>query len=138
MEAKMPPLVIPIWLSGTSQHERSHQLSYFDRTGFDTLMPGGREFPWKYIPRLGAKLNVSVGEQIPFDEFRTILESPIYENDDFLTPLQKESHLSRNAIHELKVMKMRSQLTAVVQQALESLGRKVSGNLLGSTVSSAV
>jgi monolysocardiolipin acyltransferase len=32
--------------------------------GFDKLMPEGRTFPWKYIPRVGVKLSVTFGDPL--------------------------------------------------------------------------
>lgn len=42
------PTVIPMWL-----------------TGYERLMPEGRAFPYKYLPRFGAKLSVTFGDPIP-------------------------------------------------------------------------
>lgn len=42
------PTVIPMWL-----------------TGYEQLMPEGRAFPYKYLPRFGARLSVTFGEPIP-------------------------------------------------------------------------
>ncbi|KAG6850055.1 hypothetical protein H0H93_001871 [Arthromyces matolae] len=51
METLTPPVIIPMWL-----------------TGFDKLMPEGRAFPWKYLPRYGAELSVTFGSPIPAEE----------------------------------------------------------------------
>ena len=44
------PTVIPMWL-----------------TGYERLMPEGREFPYKYLPRFGTNLGVAFGDPIPPD-----------------------------------------------------------------------
>lgn len=56
MEAKTPPVVVPMWL-----------------TGFDQLMPEGRRFPYKYFPRPGARLSVTFGRPISANEISQIL-----------------------------------------------------------------
>ncbi|KAF8897207.1 acyltransferase-domain-containing protein, partial [Infundibulicybe gibba] len=47
METITPPVIIPMWL-----------------TGFEGLMPEGRAFPYKYLPRPGARLSISFGTPI--------------------------------------------------------------------------
>jgi hypothetical protein len=93
IEAKSHPTVIPVWL-----------------TGFDQLMPGGRKFPFNYLPRAGADLSITFGGPIPAEE---LLE----------TTNSKDS--SEDVI--------RSKLTAVVKNRVELLGRSVSGLMLGQT-----
>lgn len=64
MESSQLPLVIPMWL-----------------TGFETLMPEGRPFPYKYIPRLGAQLSVSFGDPIPPEELMRAISLKINEEE---------------------------------------------------------
>ncbi|EMD35914.1 hypothetical protein CERSUDRAFT_115825 [Gelatoporia subvermispora B] len=65
MEAAKPPIIIPMWL-----------------TGFHTLMPEGRPFPWKYLPRSGATLSVSFGPPVRTEELEEILHSDIQKSRD--------------------------------------------------------
>lgn len=88
MECAAPPVIIPMWL-----------------TGFETLMPEGRNFPYKYIPRPGARLSVNFGEPMAQDEISSAL-STNNNNDE---------------------ARVRAEVTAIVQRAVESLGRSVSG-----------
>jgi monolysocardiolipin acyltransferase len=41
--------------------------------GFNELMPEGRSFPWKYMPRTGVNLSVNFGEPIPLEDIDTVL-----------------------------------------------------------------
>ncbi|OCH85080.1 acyltransferase-domain-containing protein [Obba rivulosa] len=65
MEAAKPPIIIPMWL-----------------TGFHTLMPEGRPFPWKFLPRYGAKLSVSFGPPVRTGELEEILRSSVEASDE--------------------------------------------------------
>lgn len=56
MEAKLPPVIIPMWI-----------------TGFDQLMPEGRPFPYNYLPRIGAHLGVTFGNPIAENELLEVL-----------------------------------------------------------------
>jgi monolysocardiolipin acyltransferase len=58
MEAKLPPVIIPMWI-----------------TGFDQLMPEGRPFPYNYLPRIGAHLGVTFGTPIAENELLEVLRS---------------------------------------------------------------
>lgn len=89
MEVSTLPPIIPIWLSG-----------------FDNLMPEGRAFPYKYLPRPGQHLSVTFGE--PLD------------------PRELEALRATVATTE----QTRIATTAVVHDAVEALGRSVSGPLL--------
>ncbi|KAJ8588783.1 hypothetical protein M405DRAFT_792596 [Rhizopogon salebrosus TDB-379] len=106
METTVPPLIIPMWL-----------------TGFDKLMPEHRSFPYKYFPKLGIKLGVTFGEPIPAEDIAVALSS-----------LYPESNVSRLHVPRIEeggqVDLMRSDVTAIIQQAVEALGRQVSGNHL--------
>jgi monolysocardiolipin acyltransferase len=89
-EVKIQPPVIPIWL-----------------TGFDQLMPEGRPFPYKFLPRRGTHLSIHFGDPIPVEEIKKSL-------------VKEGSSLD----------KIRIELTELVQQGVESLGHKISGSLL--------
>lgn len=93
MEAKSHPMVIPVWL-----------------TGFDRLMPGGRGFPFNFLPRPGADLSITFGGPIPAGE---------------LIDAARSKDTSEDII--------RSNLTAIVKKRVELLGRSVSGLMLGQT-----
>jgi monolysocardiolipin acyltransferase len=56
MESKIPPVVIPMWI-----------------TGFDQLMPEGRPFPHKYFPQVPAQLSVTFGQPVETAELRQAL-----------------------------------------------------------------
>ncbi|EAU84316.2 tafazzin-PC [Coprinopsis cinerea okayama7 len=96
MESSNLPVVIPMWLSG-----------------YDKLMPEGRPFPRKYLPRLGVRLSVTFGEPIPPE----LLSQAINHSapDDKGAP---------------SIDAQRSRLTALIHNHVESLGRTVCGPLL--------
>lgn len=143
METTIPPLIIPMWL-----------------TGFDKLMPEHRSFPYKYFPKLGIKLGVAFGKPLPIEGITAAL-STLYpdstmshphvsrvEEDGMEFGLGDDLHLggwvgrafARAGNHftpGCDVMKrkqqmdlVRSDMTAIIQQAVEALGRQVSGNHL--------
>ncbi|KAG1820534.1 acyltransferase-domain-containing protein [Suillus subaureus] len=101
METAAPPLVIPMWL-----------------TGFDKLMPEHRLFPYKYFPRLGIRLGVVFGDPIPVKEITAALT------------MQAEERFAPGCEPKRQMDVVRSNVTAIVQRAVEALGRQVSGNLL--------
>ena len=93
MEANSHPTVIPVWL-----------------TGFDQLMPGGRKFPFNYLPNAGVELSITFGEPIPAEELL-------------------EATYSKNSSEDI----IRSKITDTVKKRVELLGRSVSGLTLGQT-----
>ncbi|KAF7353068.1 Tafazzin family protein [Mycena venus] len=96
MEASTLPVIIPMWI-----------------TGFDSLMPEGRSFPFKYLPRPGNHLSVTFGAPLDLRELETLCIAP------------------RDT--DAQIAQTRSQMTAVLHRAVEGLGRSVSGNLLART-----
>lgn len=100
MEAKLQPVVIPMWL-----------------TGFETLMPVGRPFPYNYLPRPGGNLTITFGEPISGHKISQALNN--FRNDGSYTA--KHDHISE----------VRRNVTSVLHRGVESLGRSVSGPLLG-------
>ncbi|KAF7789140.1 hypothetical protein EIP86_000077 [Pleurotus ostreatoroseus] len=56
MEAHKPPIVVPMWL-----------------TGFEKLMPEGRSWPWKYLPRRQVALSVTFGKPIRDESIKAAL-----------------------------------------------------------------
>jgi len=97
MDSKVPPIVMPIWI-----------------TGFDKLMPEGRPFPWKYIPRVPAQLSINFGEPIRIDKIQQVLATPL------------DCDVSDRTTY------IRRKVTDIIQSEVEALGRSVSGTSLGS------
>lgn len=129
-------------------------------TGFDTLMPEGRSFPWNYIPKLGCKLSITFGEPLLPEEIKAALhvvgqEESIPRNN-LHSPVIRLSH-TNPAVDNLcgadriervsegvrestsfegeekmkKIEHVRSMVTAVIQRGVEALGRRVQGDSLG-------
>jgi len=129
MESKIPPVVIPMWI-----------------TGFDQLMPEGRPFPYKYLPRVPAKLSVTFGQPVETDEIRQALN--VAEGDTYLDPTVTADRsekltgwLGEEARHrrpqgaeffDEKVYNslIRQKVTAIIQRDVEALGRLVAGDSL--------
>ena len=127
METKIPPVVIPMWI-----------------TGFDQLMPEGRPFPYKYFPRVPAKLSVTFGQPVQTDELRQALENT--ERRQSLDPTVTENRSERlvgwlgeeakrrypNDVEfdEVYDSLIRQKVTAIIQRDVEALGRLVSGDSL--------
>ncbi|OAX43055.1 hypothetical protein K503DRAFT_732265 [Rhizopogon vinicolor AM-OR11-026] len=104
METAVPPLIIPMWL-----------------TGFDKLMPEHRSFPYKYFPKLGIKLGVAFGEPIPVEEITAAL----------ITRAGAQFAPGCDVMKQKQQMDLvRSGVTTIIQRAVEALGRQVSGNHL--------
>ena len=128
-------------------------------TGFDTLMPEGRSFPWNYIPRLGCKLSITFGEPLLPEEIKAALhvvgqEESIPRNN-WHSPVTRLSHtnpaidnlcgadriervsegakesISCEREEKMKIEHVRSMVTAVIQRGVEALGRRVQGDSLG-------
>jgi len=104
MEAKEPPIIVPMWL-----------------TGFDKLMPEGRKAPFKFLPKLNVELGVAFGEPLHHEEIAVIAAHKRSAELALGQPLSLETNERKLA---------RSNITTVVQQSVERLGRKVSGHLL--------
>jgi monolysocardiolipin acyltransferase len=96
MEAATLPVIIPMWI-----------------TGFDSLMPEGRSFPYKYLPRLGKHLSVTFGEPLDLKE---------------LEAMRMTARSTDTEIAQTRIL-----VTSVLHRAVEGLGRSVSGNLLART-----
>jgi monolysocardiolipin acyltransferase len=123
METNVPPIIIPMWI-----------------TGFNDLMPEGRAFPYKYLPKLRVNLSVTFGNPYPAEDILCALQAksgprlqPEYGTGWLTSALPRELH--SDAIDELPkspdLDKIRSELTAIIQRGVEDLGRRVSGNTLG-------
>lgn len=124
METKIPPVIIPMWI-----------------TGFDQLMPEGRPFPHKYFPRVPAQLSVTFGQPVEADELRQALD--VMQHVDLTTAKQAErltgwlgeetrqhsagvEFYNEMAYNSL----IRQRVTAIIQRNVEALGRLVSGDSL--------
>jgi len=131
MESKIPPVIIPMWL-----------------TGFNQLMPEGRAFPYKYFPRPGAELTVTFGNPIPPNAIRqglqgwdSGLDSRFVEQDEdpkgwLADEVQRRSERRHRVAPEgtaraaEELSKVRARVTAIIHDAVENLGRSVSGKSL--------
>jgi len=128
MEAKIPPIVIPMWL-----------------TGFDQLMPEGRPFPYKYLPRTGAHLSVTFGDPVSAHELLEALNVGCWVDWTSFCPEVSKSltgwmanqanleqattiHHEEDSHHNRWV---RQEITRIVHRDVQALGRSISGPLLG-------
>ena len=127
-------------------------------TGFDKLMPEHRPFPYKYFPKMGIHLGVTFGHPIPPDKIMVALnalsrpkspspppgvaENSVRHSGSPTGALHVrgwvESAIVRDPLLEregagrcAQMDEIRSEVTAIIQRAVEELGRKVSGNTLG-------
>lgn len=108
-------------------------------------MPEGRPFPYKYFPRIPAKLSITFGQPVQTDELRRALD--ITEGNRSLDPTLTEHRSARlvgwlgeeakrrhpNGVElDEKVYKslIRQKVTAIIQRDVEALGRVVSGDSL--------
>jgi len=119
MESSVPPLVIPMWL-----------------TGFDQLMPEGREFPYKYFPRPGVQLSVTFGDPLPPRDIEKALgvTTGWMVSETTLEFNQKGGGNNTRNMRNAQSLKVRTEVTALVQKAVESLGRSISGDSLSKPV----
>jgi monolysocardiolipin acyltransferase len=123
-------------------------------------MPEHRSFPYKYFPKLGIKLGVAFGKPIPVEGITAALSAlypdstvsyprvPRVEEDGVESELGDDLHLggwvgravARAGDHfapgcdvikrKQQMDLVRSDVTAIIQRAVEALGRQVSGNHL--------
>ena len=143
MEANISPVIIPMWLSGMtldSKLQRVTKVNSIFKLGFDRLMPEGRSFPYKFIPRLGASLRISMGSPLSPEDFKAVIRSRFGGSSDDLFQEDIGGWLSERRIRnfirkdrniDLEMQKIRSEVTAVAHHAVEHLGRQVTGDLLG-------
>ncbi|TFK29239.1 tafazzin-PC [Coprinopsis marcescibilis] len=95
------PVVIPMWLAG-----------------YENLMPEGRTFPYKYLPRPGACLSVTFGDPIPATELSAAIEA------------QAPSPIVASPLKVPLGDAQRSKLTALIHSHVERLGRGAYGKTL--------
>jgi monolysocardiolipin acyltransferase len=117
-------------------------------------MPEHRAFPWKYIPRLGVKLSITFGDPLSPENIQAVLRTLSHEDchrhanasptqhlntnkgaceggDRVERVRERMTHGMENASRRREIDHVRSMVTAVVQQGVESLGKRVSGDTLG-------
>ncbi|KAK7470978.1 Lyso-phosphatidylcholine acyltransferase [Stygiomarasmius scandens] len=94
------PTIIPMWI-----------------TGFDKLMPEGRPFPNKYLPRIGTRLSVTFGNPLSADEIKNVIERLSAQKELVCNPVELERRI-------------RIEITDVVHRAVWALGRSVAGDSL--------
>ena len=87
-------------------------------------MPEGRHAPWKYLPRSGVHLSVTFGPPVPPAAVLGALGTTTREEVPG-TATEEEAEARRCGDREVRIA-----LTDVVQRAVESLGRQVSGDQL--------
>ena len=102
MDANIPPVIIPMWL-----------------TGFEKVMPEGRPFPYKYMPRFGAHISITFGDPLDTNDIQDTL--------GFVHKI-KPPQAGDNPATELD--DVRSEITEIIRTAVLVLGRKVSGPTL--------
>ena len=101
MEAKLPPVIIPVWI-----------------TGFDQLMPEGRPFPYNYIPRIGAHLGVTFGNPIAENELLEALRSNASLS---ITGSEPRAPIGPFADDPSTAL-VRQRVTAIIHREVERLG----------------
>ena len=101
MEAKLPPVVIPMWI-----------------TGFDQLMPEGRPFPYNYLPCMGARLGVTFGNPIAENELLEALCSSVSQSITNREPSVPTGSFADNSGTAL----IRQRVTAIIHREVERLG----------------
>jgi monolysocardiolipin acyltransferase len=96
-------------------------------------MPEGRRAPWKYLPRQGARLSVTFGAPLSPAVVRATMVSASgvastqWGGDGGGNEQNTSIPVKLDAEAEVKV---RIALTELMQQAVEVLGRKISGDSL--------
>lgn len=84
-------------------------------------MPEGRKFPYKYIPRFGAKVTVTIGAPIPHERIWNVLNSSSLSS----SVDGADEKRSEDPERAREVERIRSQVTDVLQREVEALGRSV-------------
>jgi monolysocardiolipin acyltransferase len=107
-------------------------------------MPEGRPFPNKHIPRLGVNLSVTFGEPLPAESIKASLvvlssgSSGERSSSSGAVARCKGGFAQTNGTAtgemegaDCKMGQVRSEITAIIQHAVEEVGRNVSGSELG-------
>lgn len=116
MEADIPPVIIPTWL-----------------TGFDQMMPEGRSFPYKYMPRLGTHISITFGDPLNTDDTQEAfrLARKIMENKSRSQAGETTGQVTSPVLGSVAELdNVRSNITEVIRHAVLVLGKKVSGPML--------
>ncbi|KAF8738181.1 hypothetical protein AX14_011598 [Amanita brunnescens Koide BX004] len=108
MEANIPPIIIPMWL-----------------TGFEKVMPEGRPFPYKYMPRFGTHISITFGDPLDTSDIQEALRMAhkIKSRPQAEDPVLKSES-------ETELDNVRSDITEMIRTAVLVLGKKVSGPTL--------
>lgn len=108
MEANIPPIIIPMWL-----------------TGFEKVMPEGRPFPYKYMPRFGTHISITFGDPLDTSDIQEALRMvhKIKSRPQAEDPVLKSES-------ETELDNVRSDITEMIRTAVLVLGKKVSGPTL--------
>jgi monolysocardiolipin acyltransferase len=119
MEANIPPVIIPMWL-----------------TGFDKIMPEGRSFPYKYMPRLGTHISITFGDPLDTNDTREAfrLAHKIMKNKSQSQARETTGRITSNGSPVFgsgaELDNVRSNISEVIRHAVLVLGKKVSGPML--------
>lgn len=158
METPRPPIIIPMWITGMplsifhqgnySQLMMLPMMSVLKRVGFDKLMPEGRSPPFNFMPRVPpfvspVPISITFGSPIDPADITNALEEPQSPSSVLLSrPIQNErpdaswvtaktGASTMGGEEERRRGVIRARVTEVVQNAVENLGRQVSGDMLG-------
>ena len=108
MEAKLLPVVVPMWI-----------------TGFDQLMPEGRPFPYHFMPRIGAHLGVTFGKPIAENEILEALRPSMSPSNAPQIITNPDSNAMVGSLaDDSNTALIRQRVTAVVHREVERLGRR--------------
>ncbi|KAJ7591405.1 acyltransferase-domain-containing protein [Mycena floridula] len=87
------PSIIPMWI-----------------TGFDRMMPEGRRWPFKYLPRLRTHLTITFGAPLPAEELAGLIAAIRHD----------EKICDKDTV-------LRTAITTHIHRRLQALGKSVSG-----------
>jgi len=99
-------------------------------TGFDRLMPEGRPFPRNYLPRLGTHLTVTFGDPVPAEQIQQALSAVDRRQLPCSTISPLDGRGDAESQRTLEMLKIRAEITSIIQRSVVSLGRSVSGDNL--------
>jgi len=106
MEANIPPIIIPMWL-----------------TGFEKVMPEGRPFPYKYMPQFGTHISITFGDPLNKNDIQDTLGLA-----HKIKPRPQDPAFKSESETELDDVRL--DITEIIRTAVLVLGRKVSGPTL--------
>ena len=108
MEANIPPVIIPMWL-----------------TGFEKVMPEGRPFPYKYMPQFGTHISITFGNPLDTNDIQDTL-GLVHQ----IKSRPQDGDPAFKSESEKELDDIRSNITEIIRTAVLVLGRKVSGPTL--------